>query len=202
MAGDRKRGEMFPRYEVLGERRTSLDEMTAKWENFDGESYELWERKKQVSFRKLFTKIYVVILSCSIALFGSALLLLRSPSPENQLPSAFIPRSADPQDATTTTVSTTMTFSTTTTISSLIDSSSVPLASSTSTIPVQVFQVFPPVLGSTGLIESNGTVANTNVTDASGSSCQVILMEHSFATSFGKPFVGVLKDETSLKARR
>jgi hypothetical protein len=27
-------------------------------------------------------------------------------------------------------------------------------------------------------------------------------MEHSFATSFGKPFVGVLKDEFSLKARR
>jgi hypothetical protein len=95
-----------------------------------------------------------------------------------------------------------MTFSTTTTISSLIDSSSVPLASPASTIPVQVFQVFPPVLGSTGLIESNRAVANTNVTDASGSSCQVILMEHSFATSFGKPFVGVLKDETSLKARR
>jgi hypothetical protein len=189
MTGDGESGEMFPRCEVLGEKRTSLDEITAKWEDFEGGSYEPWERKKQDSFRKLFTKIYVVILSCSIALFGSVL-LLRSPSPENQLSSAFIPRSA-------------MAFSATTTMSSLTGSSS-PSASPALITPVQVFQVFPPVLGSTGLIGSNGTVANTNMTDASasGSSCQVTLMGHSFATSFGKPFVGVFKDESSLKARR
>jgi len=93
-----------------------------------------------------------------------------------------------------------MTFSTTTTISHLTGSTA-PSVSPALITPVQVFQVFPPVLGSTGLIGSNGTVANTNVTDASGSSCQVTLMEHSFATSFGEPFVGVLKDEFSLKAR-
>jgi hypothetical protein len=191
MAGDREPGEMFPRYEVLGEKGSSLDEMTTEWEDFDEGGYQRWDRKKAAPLKELFTKIYVAILACSVALFGSALLVLRSTSPDNQLSSALAARSVAPQDATTTTISTTMTFSTTTIISSLSGSSSTSTASSASTTPVQIFQVFSPVLGSTGLIGSNGPVANANATEASATICQVTLMEHSFASSFGKPFVGM-----------
>ncbi|KAE9382175.1 hypothetical protein N431DRAFT_320852 [Stipitochalara longipes BDJ] len=140
--------------------------------------------------RELFTKIYIVILACSIALFSSTLLVLRSSSLDTELSSTFIARSVAPQDATTTTISTTATFSTTTTISSLAGTSSISSASPISTTPVEIFQVFSPVLGSTGLIGSNGPVGNTSATEASGTSCQVTLMEHSFGDSFGKPFVG------------
>lgn len=184
-----------PSVRDLGE-GPSLDGMTAKWEDFDGGHYEPWERKKRASLRKLFTKIYVVILACSTALFGSALLLLRSPSADTKLSSALVARPVVSQDATTTTIPTTMTLSTTTAISSLAGSSSTTSASPAATTPVQIFQVFSPVLGSTGLIGSNGPVANTNATEASRISCQVTLMEHSFATSFGKPFVGALTQGT------
>ncbi len=105
MARGRECGEMFPRYEVLGETESSLDGMTAKWEDFDERAYEPWERKKQASLRELFTKIYIGILACSIALFGSALILLQSPSADTELSSAFTARSAAPQDTTPTTIS-------------------------------------------------------------------------------------------------
>jgi len=187
----REAGEMTSRYEVLGEEQSSLDGMTAKWVDFEESAYQPWERKKQASMKELFTKIYVVILACSIALFGSALLLMRSSSPDTGLSSSFTARSVAPQDATTTTISTTATLSTTTTIFSLVGASSTSSASPTSTTPVEIFQVFSPVLGSTGLIGSNGPVANTSAAEASGTSCQVTLMEYSFADSFGKPFVGM-----------
>ncbi len=58
--------------------------------------------------------------------------------------------------------------------------------------------MFSPVLGSTGLIGSNGPVANTTAREASGGSCQVTLMENSFSDSFGKPFVGMLNNEYRL----
>jgi hypothetical protein len=183
MARGRECGEMFSLYEVLGEKESSLDGMTAKWEDVDERGYEPWEKRKQASLREPFTKIYVLILACGIALFGSALLLMRSPSPDTELSSSFAARSAAPQDATTTT------------ISSLTVSSSTSSASPSSTTPVEIFQVVSPVLGSTGLIGSGGPVANATASEASGSSCQVTLMEHSFADSFGKPFVGMLNDE-------
>jgi Peptide N-acetyl-beta-D-glucosaminyl asparaginase amidase A len=181
----RECGEIFLRDDVLKGKRSSLDGMTSRWDDLDERGQELWQESsgKQDSLRELFTKIYIVILACTIALFGSALLLLRSPSPDNQLSSSFVARSAAPQDATTTT------------ISSLTISSSTSSASPSSTTPVEIFQVFSPVLGTTGLVGSNGPVANTTATEASGSSCQVTLMEHSFSDSFGKPFVGTLTNE-------
>jgi hypothetical protein len=189
MTRDRECGEMFPQYEVLREKEASLHGMAAKWEDVDERGYEPWKKRKQASLRELSTKVYVAILACSIALFGSALFLLRSPSPDTELSSAFTARSAAPQDAGTTTVS------------SLTIPSSTSSASLTSTTPVEIFQVFSPVLGSTGLIGSNGPVANITATEASGSSCQVTLMEHSFADSFGKPFVGMLNDELRFDGR-
>lgn len=184
-------GEISLGHEIL-EKKSSLDGMAAKQVNFDGKADEHWEKmsRKQDALRELFTKIYVVLLACSIALFGSALLLLRSTSPETELASSLTARSAAPLDATTTT-----------TMSSLTISSSTSSASSSSTTPVEIFQVFSPVLDTTGLVGSNGPVANTTATESSSSSCQVILMEHSFSDSFGKPFVGMLDYEHCLDGK-
>jgi hypothetical protein len=186
MAGDRERGEMFLRNELLGEKQASLDGMTAKGELVGDSGYGAREdtRKMQASFWK-FLKISVFLLACGVALFGSALLFPpRSLSPGAAPARANLARSAAPQEASTATVSSSATsFSTSS-------------ASPTSTTPVQVFQVFSPVLGPGGLLGSNGVVPNTTTsTDTSGTSCQVTLMVHSFNNSFGKPFVGMLSKD-------
>ena len=76
-------------------------------------------------------------------------------------------------------------------------------STSTTTSPIlssngvlNVFQVSLPVLGPFGLL--NGNLLTDNSTDDTGNdtttakpSCQVTLMEFSFANSFGKPFVGM-----------
>jgi hypothetical protein len=51
MARGRECGEMFSLYEVLGEKESSLDGMTAKWEDVDERGYEPWEKRKQASLR-------------------------------------------------------------------------------------------------------------------------------------------------------
>jgi len=72
-ARDWKCGERSPRVRSLGE------EIISWWDDskrvvFDERRYEPWEQasRRQESLRELFTKIYVVILACSVALFGSA----------------------------------------------------------------------------------------------------------------------------------
>lgn len=73
-----------------------------------------------------------------------------------------------------------------------VDAVRAPVATS----PVlNVFQVYQPVLtpdgATTDTISSNGSQNTTAVGQVkSGSSCQLLLMDHSFGLSYGKPFVG------------
>lgn len=68
--------------------------------------------------------------------------------------------------------------------------------SSTATPLLEDFQVYQPVFFPSGAVddtatsESQDTVATIDSATSSGSSCQVLLMEHSFGFSFGIPFVG------------
>lgn len=74
--------------------------------------------------------------------------------------------------------------------------------------PQRVFQIDAPVLGAGGFIfdgdnvttSTVGAGADTDGTSGSGG-CTVVLMEFSFANSFGKPFVGRLILFTSLPRR-
>ncbi|KAI9054183.1 hypothetical protein LZ554_001354 [Drepanopeziza brunnea f. sp. 'monogermtubi'] len=73
-------------------------------------------------------------------------------------------------------------------------------ASSTTPTPspsglLEVFQVYPPVLTPSGITDE--TISENGLSDtisiapiAATSSCQALLMEHSFALSYGVPFVG------------
>lgn len=61
---------------------------------------------------------------------------------------------------------------------------------------LDVFQVYQPVLTPSGptdeIILGDGAENTTAIASAaSGSSCQVVLMEHVFAYSYGQPFVGM-----------
>jgi hypothetical protein len=70
----------------------------------------------------------------------------------------------------------------------------VALATPTSSV-LECFQVYQPVLFPAGAVDqtvSNDGTENTTTIIAtnSSSSCQVLLMEHSFGYSYGMPFVG------------
>jgi hypothetical protein len=61
---------------------------------------------------------------------------------------------------------------------------------------LDVFQVYQPVLTPSGptdeVILGDGAENTTTIASASsGASCQVVLMEHVFALSYGQPFVGM-----------
>jgi hypothetical protein len=70
-----------------------------------------------------------------------------------------------------------------------------PAPAATSSV-LEVFQVYQPVLTPSGVTgettlgdgsENTTTIASV----ASGSYCEVVLMEHTFANSYGQPFVGM-----------
>lgn len=70
-------------------------------------------------------------------------------------------------------------------------------AAPTRTGLLEVFQVYQPVLTPKGAIDetvmSNGVENTTTIASAaSPSSCEVLLMDHVFAYSYGMPFVGKL----------
>lgn len=69
-----------------------------------------------------------------------------------------------------------------------------PLPSATSSV-LDVFQVYQPVLTPNGATDEttlgDGSENTTSLASASsGASCQVLLMDHVFAFSYGAPFVG------------
>jgi hypothetical protein len=69
-----------------------------------------------------------------------------------------------------------------------------PLPSATSSV-LDVFQVYQPVLTPDGATDEttlgDGSENTTSLASASsGASCQVLLMDHVFALSYGAPFVG------------
>jgi hypothetical protein len=69
-------------------------------------------------------------------------------------------------------------------------------AASTPTGVLQVFQVYQPVLAPQGAVDetvlSDGQESTTTIASASSSSsCEVVLMDHEFAYSYGIPFVGM-----------
>ena len=72
-------------------------------------------------------------------------------------------------------------------------------ASAPSASPIlECFQVYQPVLTPSGAtddtLSSDGLENTTTIASASsGSSCELLLMEHSFAFSYGMPFVGLLR---------
>lgn len=71
-----------------------------------------------------------------------------------------------------------------------------PLPSATASV-LNVFQVYQPVLTPEGVTDEtilgDGAENTTSLASASpGASCQVLLMEHVFAYSYGLPFVGML----------
>ncbi|KAF4625881.1 hypothetical protein G7Y89_g12283 [Cudoniella acicularis] len=72
----------------------------------------------------------------------------------------------------------------------------VPVARATSSTPVlECFQVYQPVLFPSGAVDStisgDGTDDTTTIASTeAASSCEVLLMEHSFGFSYGIPFVG------------
>ena len=70
-------------------------------------------------------------------------------------------------------------------------------AASSTTGVLEVFQVYQPVLTPTGATDetvmSNGTEDTTTIAPTTPeTSCQVVLMQHDFAYSYGLPFVGEL----------
>lgn len=70
-----------------------------------------------------------------------------------------------------------------------------PAASATSSV-LNVFQVYQPVLTPEGptdeTVLGDGSENTTSLSSASsGASCQVLLMDHVFALSYGAPFVGM-----------
>jgi hypothetical protein len=72
-----------------------------------------------------------------------------------------------------------------------------PTPSATSSV-LNVFQVYQPVLTPEGATDEtilgDGTENTTSLASASsGASCQVLLMDHVFAFSYGQPFVGTLR---------
>jgi hypothetical protein len=80
---------------------------------------------------------------------------------------------------------------------SLLEKNAAPMASMTSSV-LNVFQVYQPVLTPEGVtdetVQGDGAENTTSLASASsGPSCQVLLMEHVFAFSYGLPFVGMLR---------
>lgn len=82
------------------------------------------------------------------------------------------------------------------------DSTTAPVASASTAPILQVFQVHPPVLTPSGIVESvsrsdsasvarNASASTVIATTAANASCDVLLMNYSFGYSYGKPFVGV-----------
>jgi len=73
-----------------------------------------------------------------------------------------------------------------------------PATSSAAASPtvLECFQVAPPVLTPQGLTDSDGSKVLSSA-GASEESCTVLLMEHSFAYSYGLPFIGKLHHITS-----
>jgi hypothetical protein len=72
-----------------------------------------------------------------------------------------------------------------------------PTPSATSSV-LDVFQVYQPVLTPEGATDEtilvDGSESTTSLASASsGASCQVLLMDHVFAYSYGEPFVGMLR---------
>ena len=73
-------------------------------------------------------------------------------------------------------------------------------SASTQTPTVQEdFQVYQPVLTPSGTVDetvlANGVENTTTIAESPAStSCEVLLMEHSFGNSYGSPFVGKLPD--------
>jgi len=70
-------------------------------------------------------------------------------------------------------------------------------AATPSTAVLECFQVYQPVLFPSGAVDetvtSDGSDNTTTIAPtASASSCEVLLMEHSFGFSYGIPFVGML----------
>jgi hypothetical protein len=71
-----------------------------------------------------------------------------------------------------------------------------PAPSATSSV-LEVFQVYQPVLTSSGATDEtilgDGSENTTSLAaTSSGTPCQIILMQHTFAYSYGEPFVGML----------
>ena len=68
-------------------------------------------------------------------------------------------------------------------------------ATPTPTGVLEVFQVYQPVLTPQGATDetvlSDGQENTTSIAPASSSSCEVLLMDHIFAYSYGIPFVGM-----------
>jgi hypothetical protein len=67
--------------------------------------------------------------------------------------------------------------------------------SAASTATLEVFAVYPPVLGPDGVLDSTGTEQGTSNTTTispteAENSCTVILMDYSFGYSYGEPFIG------------
>lgn len=68
--------------------------------------------------------------------------------------------------------------------------------STTSTVVLEVFQVYQPVLTPSGATDettaSDGSGNTTTISSAAAaSSCEVLLMDHHFAYSYGEPYVGM-----------
>lgn len=66
-----------------------------------------------------------------------------------------------------------------------------PSSEANQTTLLQCFQVAQPVLGPSGTVASDGSASvQKNSGSASQTPCQTTLMEYSFASSYGKPYVG------------
>jgi hypothetical protein len=77
-----------------------------------------------------------------------------------------------------------------------------PAPSATSSV-LEVFQVYQPVLTSSGVTDGtilgDGSENTTSLAAApSGTSCQIVLMQHTFAYSYGEPFVGMVSHLSTL----